>query len=78
MGKGRILKYVFTLENVVKMLKVKFEKATKDDIIDLVSKIGRNNKWSEWTKHDYKVVIRRFYKWLRNSEDYPPEVKWMR
>jgi site-specific recombinase XerD len=77
-SKGRILKYVYILENVAKMLKVKFEKATKDDIIDLVSKIEGNNKWSEWTKHEYKVVIRRFYKWLRNSEDYPPEVKWIK
>jgi len=77
-SKERILKYVYILENVAKMLKVKFEKATKDDIIDLVSKIEGNNKWSEWTKHEYKVVIRRFYKWLRNLEDYPSEVKWIK
>jgi site-specific recombinase XerD len=77
-SKGRILKYVYILENVAKMLKIKFEKATKDDIIDLVSKIEGNNKWSECTKHEYKVVIRRFYKWLRNSEDYPLEVKWIK
>ena len=77
-SKGRILKYVYILENVSKMLGKRFEKATKDDMIELVSKIEGNSKWSEWTKHDYKVVIRRFYKWLRNSEDYPPEVKWIK
>jgi hypothetical protein len=38
-SKGRILKYVYIPENVAKMFKVKFEKATKDDIIDLISKI---------------------------------------
>ncbi|MEM5802945.1 MAG: tyrosine-type recombinase/integrase, partial [Candidatus Aenigmatarchaeota archaeon] len=37
-----------------------------------------NKKWSDFTKHDHKVIIRRFYKWLRNSEDYPPEVKWIK
>lgn len=35
--------------------------------------------YSEWTKHDYKVTIKRFYKWLKgNDETYPEEVKWIK
>ena len=35
--------------------------------------------YSAWTKHDYKVTIKRFYKWLKgNDETYPEEVKWIK
>ena len=35
--------------------------------------------YSAWTKHDYKVCLKRFYKWLKgNDEVYPDEVKWIK
>lgn len=33
---------------------------------------------AEWTYHTYCVILKRLYKWLRGSEDYPPEVKWIK
>jgi len=33
---------------------------------------------SEWTKHDYRTTLKKFFKWLRGSEDYPEEVGWIR
>ncbi len=77
-SKGRMAKYIYCLINIAKLLNKTFEDANKDDIVDVVSKIETNKKWSDWTKHEHKVVLRRFYKWLRNSEDYPPEVKWIK
>jgi integrase/ribosomal protein L40E len=78
LSKGRIAKYVYCLINIAKFLNKPFLEATKEDIEKVVGKIEKNESWSEWTKHEYKVVLRRFYKWLRNSEDYPPEVKWIK
>jgi len=43
------------------MLKKPFDKATKENIIKLVEKIERNKKWSEWIKHDYKIIPKKFY-----------------
>lgn len=34
--------------------------------------------WSDWTKHDFKVILKKFYKWLRGSEVYPEEVIWIK
>ncbi len=35
--------------------------------------------YAEWTKHDYRVTLKKFFRWLRHYEDgYPPEVKWIR
>jgi integrase/ribosomal protein L40E len=55
-----------------------FEEATKDDIVDLVRRI-ESRRISAWTKHDYRVTLKKFYKWLKgNGEEYPEEVKWIK
>jgi site-specific recombinase XerD/ribosomal protein L40E len=75
---GRVVKYLAGLKTLAEHLVTDFEDATKEDIEDLMLWVERSD-YSPWTKHDFKVVIKRFYKWLRgNNEDYPPEVKWIR
>ena len=34
---------------------------------------------AEWTKRDFNVALKKFYKWLKgNNEYYPPEIKWLK
>lgn len=79
----RQLKYLYTLKKISEMLEKNFSEANKEDIRRLCSIINNFNL-KEWTKHDYMVVIKRFYKWLREEEgqeldrrQYPNEVKWI-
>jgi site-specific recombinase XerD/ribosomal protein L40E len=78
------VKYIYTLGKLSQMLNKNFSNANKSDITKLCSKIN-NSDFKEWTKHDYMVTIKRFYKWLREYEgqdldrrQYPYEVKWIR
>lgn len=54
-----------------------FEKTNRQDIESFIRKLDKT-AYSDWTKRDYKVTIRKFYKWLRGTDDYPPEVKWIK
>ncbi|UCG95385.1 MAG: hypothetical protein JSV92_05115, partial [archaeon] len=73
---SRIRKYIYTLTKIAKWLKKDFDKADKPDIVKLIQKIEKE-EYTDWTKHDYKLVIKRFYKWLKgNDEVYPDEVRW--
>jgi len=79
----RQIKYLYMLGKIAKMLEKDFSKVKKEDIVRLCSKIN-NSDLKEWTKHDYKIVIKRFFKWLREDEgqeldkrQYPNEVKWI-
>jgi len=73
----RVLKYVYTLAIIAKWLPKKFSEVDRKDIETLINKIERSD-YAEWTKHDYKVTVKKFFKWLRQTEDgYPPEVKWI-
>lgn len=89
---GRIQKYCYYLMRIAKILNKEFSKTTKDDIIRLLNEIEKakvrggyrkGKPLSDWGKHDYRVVIKKFYKWLRESEgktfgmrEYPAEVSW--
>lgn len=77
LSKARILKYLCTLESIAKLYPKLFETSTKNDIADLVRRIEEKD-YSDWTKHDFKVIIKIFYRWLRKTEDYPDEVKWIK
>jgi site-specific recombinase XerD/ribosomal protein L40E len=76
-SKARIIKCLGTLLRVSNWLGKSFDEATKEDIIGLVRRI-EDADYSNWTKHDYKAILKTFYKWLRKGEDYPPEVRWIR
>lgn len=74
----RNIKYLFLFCSLAKMLKIGLKNATKADITNLVVEIEQS-EFSDWHKKDYKIAIKRFYKWFRgNNEEYPPEVKWIK
>jgi len=75
---GRQTKYIYTLGRIAQMMDTDFRRANKEDIVKVVAKINSNLELREWTKYNYLVIIRRFYKWLRQSEYYPKEVAWIK
>jgi site-specific recombinase XerD/ribosomal protein L40E len=75
--KVRQIKYLYTLGRISQMMNKDFSQTNKEDIVKLCSEIN-NSDFAEWTKHNYMVVTKRFYKWLLQSEEYPPEVKWIK
>ncbi|MCW4009704.1 MAG: site-specific integrase [Candidatus Bathyarchaeota archaeon] len=77
LSKARLLKYLTTLELISRLLEKPLKSATKTDIADFIRKIEAKD-YSSWTKHDYKVILKLFYRWLRKTEDYPEEVSWIR
>ena len=74
----RNIKYLILLSQLSKMLKVGFKNATKSGMKDLIVHLEQS-KYSDWSKKDHKVAIKRFYKWLKGrDEEYPEEVKWIK
>jgi integrase/recombinase XerD len=76
LSKARIAKYLDTLGRIAKWLNKPFAEVQKEDLMSLVQKI-ESGDYSDWTKHDYKLILKIFYKWLKKTEDYPEIVKWI-
>lgn len=81
----RILKYLDVLRKIAEWIEVPFEKATKEHIMNLVLIIQKKEEYTERTKLQYKVMLKKFYKWLRNKDIddidewiTPKEVKWIK
>ena len=75
-SKARIIKYIVTLKRIARDLGKPFTQAKKEDIVRLITDIEQRN-YSDWTKKDYKVVLRVFYRWLK-ADNYPEEVSWIK
>jgi len=74
----RVVKCLYCLRFLSHWLKKPFDKATKDDLIELVGEIERTD-YAENTKYDFKIVLKMFYKWFKgNDEEFPPEIKWLK
>jgi site-specific recombinase XerD len=75
----RVLFYLNRLYKIAEFLKKDFTDATKEDLKELVREIEFNSNYSEWTKHDHKVTIKKFYQWLDGYEEgYPERVRWIK
>jgi integrase/recombinase XerD len=75
-GENRALKYLSALKIVSKSINIDLDKATEADIRAYVGSIERSSL-SEWTKHDYKVSLKKFYRWLNGGEEHPA-TKWIK
>ncbi len=91
LGAGRILKYLETLRKIAHWLQEDFDKVTVERMERLIATIERNElqwfkagrvymrvNYSEWSRHDIKITIKKFYKWLQGDNlEYPKLVRWI-
>lgn len=75
---GRIARYAYVLIKLAKWLGKDFDKTDRKDIERLVGVIQDQSNFKDWTKHLYKVSIKKFYKWLNGGEEYPTSVRWIK
>jgi len=75
---GRIIKYVVEIQRLARLTAKPLVSFTKDDVIDIVQKIESRQDYSIFTKHDYKLTLKKFFKCLRGGEEYPDEVSWIK
>ena len=58
LSRSRQLKYIYTLGKVAELIDKDLFNANKNDIVKLVSRINELDL-ADWTKHNYKVIIKR-------------------
>lgn len=80
LNSGRIIKYFYHLKTLAKLLNKPFKLANKQDIIELISKVERNKEWTDWTKRDFKIVLKKYIQFIKghSGNDYPEEVSWIK
>ena len=72
-SKPRLITYLNKLKILAQRMKKDLDAATSQDIKDIVSNLQQSS-YSAWTKKTYKIIIRRFYKWLGK----PDLVSWIK
>jgi integrase len=78
MSLSRIERYMGILVHWAKILNKDFDIAAKEDIMRAVRVIQENEAYAAWTKATYKIMLKRFFRWLKNTgAEHPEEVKWI-
>lgn len=78
MTKASMLIYLIRLNQISKMLKKRFDKATIEDIENLVFAIEQTDL-AKSTKNRTRRILKGFYRWLKKCApgQFPPEVSWI-
>ena len=61
---GRIQKYLYHLYYIALMLGKDFNLSTSDDLKTVVRQIDYRSDYSENTKRDFRIALKKFYKWI--------------
>ena len=74
---ARIVRCLYAIIIFAEWSKKDFNQFNKNDIIDLVAEL-ESHKYAHSTKQEMKITLRKFFKWLRGTEEYPEEVRWLK
>ena len=74
---ARIVRCLYAIIIFAEWSKKDFNQFNKNDIIDLVAEL-ESHKYAHSTKQEMKITLRKFFKWLRGTEEYPEEVRWIK
>ncbi|MCA9443848.1 MAG: tyrosine-type recombinase/integrase [Candidatus Omnitrophica bacterium] len=76
--KARLVKLVGTMKLLALMMGKDLSAATIEDVKRVVGRIQQREDLSSWTKRDYKIILRKFFKWLHKTKGYPEIVDWVK
>ena len=79
---ARVSKYASHLPPLLRVIDFEPAEATRQDVEKVVAWIN-NQPFKEWTKHDYKLVLRKFIQYAKHGScdrniPMPPEVGWIK
>ena len=78
LSEQRLRKYVSSFYTIFKLDPgFSLKTATEKDLKDLMVRVN-NSHYAEWTKTDFKVAIKKFYKTMSGGDEYPKKVRWIK
>lgn len=77
MSKVRVLKYAYNMQSIGLLAEKPLEDMDRVDVQNLVLNLRKTFTKGNTIK-DLIIAIKIFFKWSRNSEDYPEEVRWLK
>lgn len=64
----RLVKYTSQFNQLQKILPAALTKLTKDQLDKMLAGINQRHDWMPWTKHDYFVTLKKFYRYYDKTD----------
>ncbi|MEM3722752.1 MAG: tyrosine-type recombinase/integrase, partial [Candidatus Bathyarchaeia archaeon] len=80
---ARVSKIASHIPALLRLIHFDLKDAARSDVERVVAAINSNRRWSAWTKHDKKLILRKLVQYAKygscdRSTPIPPEVSWIR
>ncbi len=70
----KIERYIYELFRLAKTISKDLDKLTKQDLQSIVAELEKK-EWSPHSKQTYKVLLKKFYRWVEGTEEYLEKIK---
>ncbi len=74
-GDRRLCKYIGHFVKLRKLITKPLVDFTGEEIDELLKTINKHPKWSAWTRHDYQLCLKKFYRFVDGSENRSGRIK---
>lgn len=68
-GKIRVAKLSGQLQRIMDDINKDFDGLVKNDVVALLARYNRRERWSEATKADYRRCLKQFYSWFEDEDE---------
>lgn len=70
-------RYIYDLFRLSQILNKDLDTATREDLQSVAAEIEKR-EWTASSKQTFKVLMKKFYKWIEGTDEYPDKIKWMK
>lgn len=77
LSQARVSKYLNLMKQIAHRVEKPFPQVQVDDIKTLLQEVGLSDM-SPWSKRDFRIGIKKFWKWLKGTEEPPKIVRWVK
>ena len=80
LGICKIERYLYDAYRLARMMKKDLSKSNRQDLQSVVAEIEKK-EWSPHSKHSFKVMIKKFYRFAEGIDEkgvYPDKIRWLR
>lgn len=64
----RLVKYRYRLGKISRDLGKPFDRVTREELRAYVEKVNNRPDLTDWTKQDYRIFVKKFFRWLQDDE----------
>ncbi|MFH0896554.1 MAG: site-specific integrase [Candidatus Bathyarchaeota archaeon] len=75
---ARVVRCLYAMVVFAEWTKKDFDNCNREDVTNMVYELEKDTRYVHATRQEMKMTLRKFFKWMRGTDEYPDEVKGLK